>query len=70
MKAKDLTQSQRLAVRCQTCGARPGKPCELPSGEPRNESHRARKYSAVDAVMRQRAVLKETGLLSQPWCSA
>ena len=32
-----------LSVRCQTCGAAPGQKCELTSGQPRNESHRARR---------------------------
>ena len=53
MKAKDLTQDQKLAVRCQTCGARPGERCELNIGGPRTEAHRARGSSAADAVMRQ-----------------
>ena len=59
MKAKDLTQGQKLAVRCQTCGARPGERCELNSGGPRTRMHRARGSSAADAVMRPGTVLKE-----------
>jgi DNA-binding NtrC family response regulator len=59
MKAKDLTQGQKLAVQCQTCGARPGERCGLNSGGPRTAAHRARGSSAADAVTRQNAVLKK-----------
>jgi hypothetical protein len=60
MKTKDLAQKQELAVRCQTCGARPGERCELNGGGARTEPHRARKFAAVDAVMAQGAVLEPT----------
>jgi len=45
MKAK---QEQVLAVRCPTCGARPGEKCELGTGQPRTEPHRDRRLVASD----------------------
>jgi len=59
MKAKNLTQDQKLAIQCQTCGAQPGERCELNSGGPRTRMHRARGSCAADAVMRPGTVLKE-----------
>ena len=59
MKAKNFSQGRKLAVPCQTCGARPGERCELNSGGPRTGMHRARGSSAADAVMRPGTVLKE-----------
>ena len=50
VKAKDLTAKQILAVPCTTCGATIGEVCELNSGAPRTEPHRARKLSAADAA--------------------
>ena len=37
-----------LAVRCPTCGARPGEKCELGTGQPRTEPHRDRRLAASD----------------------
>lgn len=45
MKAKkDLA----LAVRCPTCGAKPGEKCELATGQPRSAPHRDRRLEALD----------------------
>ena len=55
MRAKDFTPDQRLAVRCQACGARPGQPCELHSGGLRTEPHKNRRLSAADVETRQLA---------------
>jgi len=32
-----------LAVRCPTCGAKPGEKCELSTGQPRTDPHRDRR---------------------------
>jgi len=45
MKAK---QKQALAVRCPTCGAKPGEKCELSTGLPRTEPHRDRRLAASE----------------------
>jgi hypothetical protein len=37
-----------LAVRCPTCGAKPGNPCELSTGEPRTAPHRERRLEASE----------------------
>jgi hypothetical protein len=50
MKTKELTVKQMNSVRCSTCGAASGEPCELHSGAPRFEPHRDRKLSAADAL--------------------
>jgi hypothetical protein len=50
MNAKDLTLKQRLAVRCPTCGARPGEKCELGTGQPRTYPHRDRRLVAADLI--------------------
>jgi len=39
---KDLA----LAVRCPTCGAKPGERCELGTGQPRSMPHRDRGLEA------------------------
>jgi hypothetical protein len=45
MKAKkDLA----LTVRCPTCGAKPGEPCELSTGQPRTAPHRERRLEASE----------------------
>jgi hypothetical protein len=37
------TKKEALAIRCPTCGAKPGEKCELGTGQPRTEPHRARR---------------------------
>jgi len=49
MKTK-LTVKQINSVRCTTCGAATGKPCELHSGAIRFEPHRDRRLFAADAL--------------------
>lgn len=45
MKAvKDPT----LAICCPTCGAKPGKKCELSTGQPRTSPHRDRRLAALE----------------------
>jgi len=48
VKAKEPTLKQVLAVRCPTCGARPGEECELSTGQPRAEPHLDRRLIAGD----------------------
>jgi|KBSMisStaDraftv2_1062788.scaffolds.fasta_scaffold32835_4 hypothetical protein len=48
MKAKKPTAKQILAIRCPTCGAAPGKKCELGTGQPRTTPHRDRRLIAQD----------------------
>jgi hypothetical protein len=48
MKAKKPTLKQADAVNCPTCGAEPGKKCELISGKPRTTPHRDRRLIAAD----------------------
>jgi hypothetical protein len=50
MKTKELTVKQINSVRCTTCGAAIGEPCELDSGALRFEPHRDRKLFAADAL--------------------
>jgi hypothetical protein len=42
------TEKQILAVRCPTCGAKPGEKCELATGQPRTEPHRDRRLLVSD----------------------
>jgi len=37
-----------LAVRCITCGAKPGERCELSTGLPRTNPHRDRRLTASE----------------------
>ena len=46
--AMKITAKQALAVRCPTCGAEPGKKCELSTGQPRTNPHRDRRWVASD----------------------
>jgi hypothetical protein len=46
--AMKVTEKQALAVRCPTCGAKPGEKCELSTGLPRTEPHRDRRLVASD----------------------
>jgi hypothetical protein len=50
VKTKELTLKQILSVPCPTCGAATEEACELHTGALRNEPHRDRKLSAVEAV--------------------
>jgi hypothetical protein len=43
---KELSQKGPLAVRCPTCGAKPGEKCELSSGQPRFKPHKDRRLIA------------------------
>ena len=43
-----ITQKEALAVRCPTCGAKPGEKCELSTGLPRTEPHRDRRLAASE----------------------
>jgi len=54
MKTKELSVKQMNSVRCTTCGAATGEPCELHSGALRLEPHRERKLSAADALEAKR----------------
>ena len=45
---REPSLKQILAVRCPTCGAAPGKRCELTTGQPRTEPHRDRRLIAKD----------------------
>jgi len=45
MKAK---LKDALAVRCPTCGAKPGEQCELSTGLPRTNPHRERRLVASE----------------------
>jgi len=42
------TKKEMLAIRCPTCGAKPGEKCELGTGQPRTEPHRDRRLLASD----------------------
>jgi hypothetical protein len=42
------TKNQALAIRCPTCGAKPGEKCELGTGQPRTDTHRDRRLVALD----------------------
>jgi hypothetical protein len=55
MKAVDLAPKQILSVSCPTCGAVPGKRCELSAGGLRNTPHRDRELSAAEALERATA---------------
>ena len=54
MKTKELTLKQMNSVRCTTCGAAIGEPCERHSGALRFEPHWDRKLSAADALEAKR----------------
>jgi len=43
-----IKPKQGLAIRCPTCGAKPGEKCELSTGLPRTEPHRDRGLAASD----------------------
>jgi len=43
-----ITQKEALAVRCPTCGAKPGEKCELSTGLPRTDPHRDRRLAALE----------------------
>jgi hypothetical protein len=45
MKSKKV---QSLAVRCPTCGAKPGEKCELSTGLPRTDPHRDRRLAGAE----------------------
>jgi hypothetical protein len=57
-----VTEKEALAVRCPTCGAKPGEKCELSTGLPRTEPHRDRRLAGfgevnrADTFSRRRAV--------------
>jgi hypothetical protein len=44
----NVTEKEALAVRCPTCGAKPGEKCELSTGLPRTDSHRDRRLAALE----------------------
>jgi len=41
-------KKETLAIRCPTCGAKPGEKCELSTGQPRTDPHRNRRIEASD----------------------
>jgi hypothetical protein len=45
---KEISLKKVLAVQCPTCGAAPGKKCELSSGQPRTDPHRDRRLLAAN----------------------
>jgi hypothetical protein len=44
----NVTEKEALAVRCPTCGAKPGEKCELSTGLPRTDPHRDRRLEASE----------------------
>jgi hypothetical protein len=44
----NVTEKETLAVRCPTCGAKPGEKCELSTGLPRTDPHRDRRLAALE----------------------
>lgn len=45
-----VTEEQAIAVRCPTCGAKPGAACELVTGHARTAPHRDRRLEVPDKV--------------------
>jgi hypothetical protein len=45
---KGISLKKVLTVQCPTCGAAPGKKCELTSGQPCINPHRDRRLLAAD----------------------
>jgi hypothetical protein len=43
-----VAKKKTLAIRCPTCGAKPGEKCELGTGQPRTEPHRDRRLVPAD----------------------
>jgi hypothetical protein len=43
-----IKPEKAMAVRCPTCGAKPGEKCELSTGLPRTEPHRDRRLAAAE----------------------
>ena len=62
MKKTQLVPILILAVACPTCGAAPGKPCVLHSGDLRTEAHANRKFAACEAVEMKRILLVESAV--------
>jgi hypothetical protein len=57
-------REQTLAVRCTTCGAKPGEKCELSTGLPRTDPHQDRRLTASEKFPRQkRSQIGERALL-------
>jgi len=54
MKTKELTVKQINSVRCTTCWAAIGEPCELHSGGMRFAPHQDRRFAAIDAIETKR----------------
>ena len=50
MKQNKVANKEGLSVTCPTCGALPGKRCELSIGGIRNSSHLYRRWAELDAV--------------------
>jgi hypothetical protein len=48
VKGMKVTEKEALAVRCPTCGAKPGEKCELSTGLPRTDPHRDRRLTALE----------------------
>ena len=46
--AMKVKQKEAMAVRCPTCGAKPGEKSELSTGLPRTEPHRDRRLTASE----------------------
>jgi hypothetical protein len=43
-----VEMKKTLAVRCPTCGAKPGEKCELSTGLPRTNPHRERRLAGEE----------------------
>jgi hypothetical protein len=54
MRMPELTLSEMFSVRCPTCRAAAGKPCQLASGYTSIEPHLDRKLSAIEALEQKR----------------
>ena len=54
MKRRELTPQQVSSVRCPTCAAPVGRPCELLSGALRSEPHLDREFAAIEALETER----------------
>jgi hypothetical protein len=46
---RPLRPKEILTFLCPICGAKPGRKCQLGSGEPRNTSHQDRRWAVKDS---------------------
>jgi hypothetical protein len=63
---RPLRPKEILTFLCPICRAKPGRKCQLGSGEPRNKSHQDRRWAAKDGESNEEVWIRPNAAHERP----